>query len=73
MSSTNTDKQVLDALRIVMDPEMGVNVVDLGLVESLNIAGSTVSVSLGMTSPACPVTPLICRNAKEALLNTEGI
>jgi len=73
MSSIITDKQVLNALRIVMDPEMGVNVVDLGLVESLSIVGSAVSVSLGMTSPACPVTPLICRNAKEALLKTEGI
>ena len=73
MSSKITDKQVLDALRIVMDPEMGVNVVDLGLVESVNITGGSISVSLGMTSPACPVTPLICRNAKEALLKTEGI
>ncbi|NQU63061.1 MAG: metal-sulfur cluster assembly factor [SAR324 cluster bacterium] len=73
MDGTVTDKQVLDALRVVMDPELGVNVVDLGLVEALSIEGTSVSVSLGMTSPACPVTPLICRNAKDALLKIQGI
>lgn len=73
MDASITEKQVLDALRVVMDPELGVNVVDLGLVESLHITGTRVSVSLGMTSPACPVTPLICRNAKDALLKIQGI
>ncbi len=73
MESAVTEEVVLRALRQVMDPEMGVNVVDLGLVDSLAIDVSHVSVSLGMTSPACPVSPLICRNAKEAILTIGGV
>jgi len=65
--SSLSEETLLEALREVIDPELGVNVVDLGLVESITISDAEVQVSLGMTSPACPVTPLICRNAQEAI------
>lgn len=68
MKSLISEARVLEALREVVDPEMGINVVDLGLVEKIDCSAAGIWVSLGMTSPACPVTPLICRNAQEALL-----
>lgn len=46
---------VTDALRDVLDPELGINVVDLGLVYGVTIEGDRVEVVLTMTSPACPL------------------
>ena len=50
-----TEDAVRDALRQVMDPELGVNIVDLGLVYGLEIEGARVRVRMTMTSRACPL------------------
>ncbi|HXN06220.1 MAG TPA: metal-sulfur cluster assembly factor [Nitrospiria bacterium] len=49
------EERVWKALREVQDPELGVNVVDLGLVYGLEILGASVSITMTMTSPACPL------------------
>jgi metal-sulfur cluster biosynthetic enzyme len=64
---------ILGALSQVIDPELGVNVVDLGLVEEVQEAGASVRVWLGTTSPACPAGPLMRRNAREALLQLPDV
>lgn len=46
---------LVDALRQVIDPEVGVNIVDLGLIERLEPHGNDLQVDLIMTSPACPL------------------
>ena len=46
---------IRDALRTVIDPELGINIVDLGLVYRVEIDGSRVRVVMTMTSPACPL------------------
>ena len=50
-----TDTSVRDALRDVVDPELGINIVDLGLVYGIEIDGSRVTIVMTMTSPACPL------------------
>ena len=50
-----TEQQVMDALKQVYDPEIPVNIVDLGLVYGIEIAGARVRVVMTMTSPACPL------------------
>ncbi len=50
-----TREHVEQALRSVVDPELGINVVDLGLVYGVDIAGGEVRVRLSMTSPTCPM------------------
>src|SRR5512134_2825794 len=50
-----TDDAVWGALRTVNDPEVGMNVVDLGLVYAVAVQGADVRVELTMTSPACPL------------------
>ncbi|HKI99126.1 MAG TPA: metal-sulfur cluster assembly factor [bacterium] len=50
-----TAAEVEDALRGVDDPEIGINVVDLGLVYGVRVEGDAVEIDLTMTSPACPL------------------
>jgi metal-sulfur cluster biosynthetic enzyme len=50
-----TELSVREALRHVIDPELGINIVDLGLVYGVEIDGTRVRVTMTMTSPACPL------------------
>ncbi len=50
-----TEEQVLDALRKVQDPELHRDVVSLGMIEGLRVEGGTVSLTLNLTTPACPL------------------
>lgn len=64
---------ILDALRTVKDPELGVNVVDLGLVYAIQSREDEVDVEMTLTTPACPAGPEILRNAVTALEGIEGV
>ena len=68
------EKALWDALREVHDPEIPVNVVDLGLVYRLEVKeGGMVDVDMTMTAPACPVAPQVMAEAKEKLLGVPGV
>ena len=62
-----TEERVGEALRLVDDPEVGMNIVDLGLVYRIDIAPDLVRVELTMTTPACPMGDLITENAHRAV------
>lgn len=62
-----TIERVLRALRDVLDPEVGVNVVDLGLVYGLTIDGTAVRVRLAMTTPTCPLSEHLAAAAERAI------
>jgi len=71
-----TDRNELyEALKSVYDPEIGVNIVDLGLVYGLKWDEGTgqVHVSLTLTSPGCPLGPQIMRDIKQALGELEDV
>lgn len=61
------EERVREALRSVDDPEVGMNIVDLGLVYGIDIAPQRVRVELTMTTPACPLGDLISENAHRAV------
>jgi metal-sulfur cluster biosynthetic enzyme/nitrite reductase/ring-hydroxylating ferredoxin subunit len=61
------DEKMLDALRNVIDPELMINIVDLGLVYSINHDGQKAYVDMTLTSPACPAGPQIIQQSKMAL------
>ena len=54
-----TKEQVVDALRAVEDPELGMDIVDLGLLYDVEVRGSTVKVIHSLTSMGCPAGPMI--------------
>lgn len=68
-----TEEQILDALRQVIDPELGCNIVDLGLVYSLQIADGKVRVTMTLTTPGCPMHESISQGAQTAVLGLEGV
>ena len=56
-----------EALRVVIDPEAGMNIVDLGLVYDVAVSADGVRVVMTTTSPACPVGALIADEVEAAL------
>ena len=68
-----TEATILEALRQVIDPEIGCNIVDLGLIYSVVITGNSVYVSMSLTTQGCPMHESIRWGAQEALLNVEGV
>lgn len=67
------DAALIDALREVIDPELMINIVDLGLVYSINHTDRKVAVEMTLTSPACPAGPQIISQAKMSLEKLPGV
>jgi metal-sulfur cluster biosynthetic enzyme/nitrite reductase/ring-hydroxylating ferredoxin subunit len=67
------DEAIIDALRQVIDPELMVNIVDLGLVYTVNHDNRKAVVEMTLTSPACPAGPQIVQQAKMVIERLEGI
>ena len=68
-----TETVVLDALRQVIDPEIGSNLVDLGLIYDVAITGSRVKVTMTLTTPGCPMHESLCHGVQVALLSLDGV
>ena len=75
-AANNTEgggNRLLDALKEVIDPELMVNIVDLGLVYDVEQTDAIVNVDMTLTSPACPVGPQIMQQAKMALERLDDV
>ncbi len=74
MTDTEQNEQLIfAALRQVIDPEIGCNIVDLGLVYSVAFDAGKVRVTMTLTTPGCPMHESISWGVKNALMNLEGI
>jgi len=71
MSLTRED--VLEALRVVEDPELGMDVVDLGLVYDVKVDGESVAVTYSLTSMGCPAGAQIEQDIKDVVASMEGV
>jgi len=61
------------ALRRVKDPEVNLNIVDMGLIYDVRISGNDVAVDMSLTTPACPSGPEIMKEAEDELKGIDGI
>ena len=73
MTNAINETVVMEALREVMDPEIGCNIVDLGLIYSVAIEGARVKVTMTLTTPGCPMSQMISEGAQWALLGLDGV
>lgn len=67
-----TQEQVLEKLRLVIDPELGINIVDLGLIYEVRFEKEYLRVLMTLTSPGCPLAPVINMMVGEALAGLPG-
>ena len=68
-----TPDQVKLALRRVKDPELNLNIIDLGLVYDIHVEGSDVRIDMSLTSPGCPSGPEIMGDAEQQLQSIPGV
>ena len=70
-----TDELVRSALKNVYDPEIGLDIVNLGLIYNVDILeeGKTVAVDMTLTTPACPVGPQIIEQARREILGLNAV
>jgi metal-sulfur cluster biosynthetic enzyme len=68
-----TEERVLEALKQVIDPELGINIVDLGLVYDVEIADGVVRIEYTLTTMGCPIGPLIEHQMQSFLAPVAGV
>ena len=68
-----TKEQVYEALQECYDPEIPVNIVDLGLVYDVEINDDKVAVKMTLTAPGCGMGTMIAADAKEKIMALEGV
>lgn len=68
-----TEDDVLEALEEVIDPELGLDFVSLGLVYDVEVENTDVYVTFTLTTPACPIGPQVSEQMKEFVGDLEGV
>jgi metal-sulfur cluster biosynthetic enzyme len=68
-----SEDQVKLALRRVKDPELNLNILDLGLIYEIRVNGADVNVDMSLTSPGCPSGPEIMTDAESQLKAIPGV
>lgn len=68
-----TDELVLETLRQVIDPEIGCNIVDLGLIYRIACTAGKLTVTMTLTTPGCPMHESIAQGVKNILFTLDGV
>ncbi|HET7121765.1 MAG TPA: metal-sulfur cluster assembly factor [Solirubrobacterales bacterium] len=72
-NETLTEEDVYEVLEEVIDPELGLDFVSLGLVYDVNLEGSEVYVTYTLTTPACPIGPQVSEQMREFVGDLPGV
>ena len=67
------EEDVMDALSNVIDPELGLDFVELGLIYGVQVTGGDVHVTFTLTTPACPIGPHVTEQIEEFVGELEGV
>ena len=70
---TVSPEQITEGLREVFDPELGMSVVDLGLIYGIVIDGPTVRIAMTLTAPGCPLHGVMADWVRRATLRVPGV
>ena len=66
-------EQIIDAIRTIRDPELPINIHDLGLIRDITIEDGVVSIKMTLTTPNCPVADLMPTQVFEIVATVEGV
>jgi metal-sulfur cluster biosynthetic enzyme len=72
-ATTPTVEDVMDALSNVIDPELGLDFVELGLIYGVEINDGQVRITFTLTTPACPIGPQVSEQIEEFVGELEGV
>lgn len=67
------EEQILRMIKTVFDPEIPVNVYDLGLIYRIDVEGDTCNIDMTLTAPSCPAGDFIVEDLKQKVGSVEGI
>ena len=65
--------EVLEALTNVIDPELGLDFVELGLIYGIDVDGGDVHITFTLTTPACPIGPQVSEQIEEFVSELDGV
>jgi metal-sulfur cluster biosynthetic enzyme len=68
-----TEEDIMDALSNVIDPELGLDFVELGLIYAVEVNDGNVSVTFTLTTPGCPIGPQVTEQIDEFVGEVEGV
>ncbi len=68
-----SQETIIEKLRECLDPELGINIVDLGLVYSINIEDSNIGVQMTLTTPGCPLDSYFVKDVTSKLKTIKGV
>ena len=65
--------KIIEEIRKIYDPELPVNIYELGLIYDINVDGSKAEIKMTLTTPNCPVAESLPKEVKEGAMQVEGI
>ena len=68
-----TKEELLDKIKHIIDPEIGLSIVDMGLIYDAVQSDSTITVSMTLTTPMCPLGPMMANEVVETLKALDGV
>ena len=68
-----SEETVLENLKQIIDPEVGINIVDMGLIYGVDIKDETVGITMTLTSPACPAGGQLVNGTQHVTQQLEGV
>ena len=69
----NVKNKIIEEIRKIYDPELPVNIYELGLIYEIKIDGSKAEIKMTLTTPNCPVAESLPKEVKEGAMQVEGI
>ena len=66
-------EKIINEIRKIYDPELPVNIYDLGLIYNIKVTGNKAEIKMTLTTPNCPVAESLPKEVKEGVIQVEGI
>ena len=68
-----TEEIVLEQIKQIIDPDIGLNIVDMGLIYGVDINDDIVNISMTLTSPGCPAAPQLLNGSQTVVQQLDGV